>query len=60
MERKRRLGDRTHTVTFRCTEKEYEELKLTAERNGQSHTDVIRDGIRMKYNLSNAGINLDY
>jgi predicted DNA-binding protein len=56
MERKReyvkRLGDKTKRLEVRLTNEEFEQLEFASEKYGKSKTDIIRDGIRMNYNLA--------
>lgn len=57
--RQRRLGDKTKRLNVRLTAIELEQLDMVSKKTGKTKTDVIRECIRMKFNLSNSNIDLD-
>lgn len=56
MERKRkyvkRYGDKTSRLSVRLTPTELEQLETVARKTGKTKTDIIREGIQIKYNLA--------
>lgn len=57
--RQRRLGDKTKNLHVRLTPIELEQLDMVAKKTGKTKTDVIRECIRMKFNLSHSNVDLD-
>lgn len=55
----KRPGDKTKRLNVRLTEMELDQLNAIVEKTGKSKTEIIREGIRMKFNLSKANMNLD-
>lgn len=55
----KRPGDKTKRLNVRLTEMELDQLNAIVEKTGKSKTEIIREGIRMKFDLSKANMNLD-